>query len=835
MDDMSEKQPNNHEISDEKWNDWITPDGRDEWEKIREGPLSSVVRSLAMKNDLFLTPDKLARDYEYLDNQAREGAMDWEEAAPYLARITDKVIQLKEEEDAQQSMRDSNTKDNKEGNIFEQPEEMTIPENPDEWNFGHSEAVYTPLQAKYERDSSSLSQDEEFKREIAEQKISGFIKDAEQSGELDDVEGRIASVQQKIQDFAEAPVFTVADRISADAWYENTMKDAEEYSNPGLVSEDRKGVGKYIYVNSIRMFRDDVNALKPRDKYQEEQERLAKDQLGEARKATKEAEEARKAAQTQAKEAKRAADAAVRRAEEARKAREAQEKGADAQADYYELLRRDMKGLIIGETNRAYVNPERFDQELPYWYQELGGEEQNMIRTRLWLNYLAALKQDRGMAKFEAVATDVDGARVRTKDIENMFKKMPGFRIAMATFVEELFEKGEDHFVFSEAGIEKFKTDDKREAYRQEKIEAITRLLAHREDEFKTRYGSKTVTSKDIATAAVSAVDNLFFATGVYDSADEDRDLAPGQSSVYSEQYRAFYMPGEKVKDRLHTVRGKVRGKTERVFGGDLGVWLFENAASGLGDFDQKLENEELGYMPYRLFYSILDHAMMVEDDTGNRKYNFLGEALVSEQRVGGLNDASGELVDGLYDYQGGIDAIDWGSVQATELYGYYGDKKEKAIQLYAHLKGGSKKDRFSKVEEIIDALSKLRGDERIHEQLFNEDMLTAIMGLYISPDKGFVSGTTRNLLDMHEATYENKVIMALEYSDRLYEGMPSLRKNLYSRFMVSQPSRPGVMGDVFEFIKELNPIDSETVLVGARRRVRRQAENEMLGRTRNR
>ena len=59
-----------------------------------------------------------------------------------------------------------------------------------------------------------------------------------------------------------------------------------------------------------------------------------------------------------------------------------------------------------------------------------------MIRTRMHINYMAAIKRDSGMTNLEAV-TGIEGLRFEKEDLANMVEEMPGFRVVMATMLQE--------------------------------------------------------------------------------------------------------------------------------------------------------------------------------------------------------------------------------------------------------------------------------------------------------------------------------------------------------------------------------------------------------------
>jgi hypothetical protein len=501
---------------------------------------------------------------------------------------------------------------------------------------------------------------------------------------------------------------------------------------------------------------------------------------------------------------------------------ETAELSLELQRQSIELMRRGYKSFIQGERVRAHVNPERFDQELPPWFEELGDIEQGILRTRLWINYMASVKRDFGMIDLDKVV-GMTGLRYERKDLANMWERMPGFRVAMATMMHDIFKRGEDHFVIS--GTPRKVEEDGTvieatggygimgdvkdfEAYKEGLIRKIENYFGRdptRRRELENRY---KVSAGLLATAAVSSVDNLLFATGAYDSADEIRKISLGASNMYSEQIRAFYQPGRRGKEKWSFPRGSAfaPGATELIWGGPLGQWMSENVVNNRNGFGDRVRDEQIGYMPFRLFYSLMDHTYFGSDRDTN-----LSSALV--------NQGKRRVDQDLYDYRRGRQAVDWSDLLPDEFYGAYADLQSSAVKIYKHLASRKTDDRMD-TPTLVDALAKVRKDATCvkHGVFLNEDFMVAAIGLVASPG-GFVLGIPEILLDLPNQSYDMRVHIALS-DERIFEGMPSgFKSRLYGRLHAK---------DLDSWRGYISSIFGADSFVGDRGKLRKQAEENI-------
>lgn len=213
-------------------------------------------------------------------------------------------------------------------------------------------------------------------------------------------------------------------------------------------------------------------------------------------------------------------------------------------------------GVVQAVKIRARLNPEAFDQSLaselaPVWFEGLSPENQAMVRSILHINWIAATKRDTGALTFEDWSM-MKGLRIERNALKNMWEKMPGFRVAMATLTKDIFEEDNDEFKII-SGVEGKGYDivgdqKKFEDYKERKINELKDYLKLQPEAqiwAKDHFGSEVRQAnalrnqgdeegaqkiidevyKKIATVSVSTVDNLLFATGAYDSGNQFVDL----------------------------------------------------------------------------------------------------------------------------------------------------------------------------------------------------------------------------------------------------------------------------------------------------------------------
>lgn len=481
-----------------------------------------------------------------------------------------------------------------------------------------------------------------------------------------------------------------------------------------------------------------------------------------------------------------------------------------------ELMRKGYKGFIQGIVKRLHVNPEQYDQALPPWFEELDPKTQQMLTNLLHINYLAAIKRDTGMVTLDNW-TNTGGLRIEDEALDEMQRNMPGFRIALATFVNDIFEAGRDvdhlvisgspkegknaatggyAFVGSEKDLNKYKEKvaanlenyflsvGKKfyEAHKSdiEKIIKANRgdllenyFMQHATADERAFFEAKKfrVEVRDLAEVAVAAVDNLFFAGGAYDSGDEQRMITPGDANVYSEQIRAFFMPGIKGEAKWLLTktsteiaeRKEKEGVGEEDFGGILGAWILENAAINRDGFRDKLQLNTVRLIPDRLYYSLFDHEYFAKDTGNQYAKKSIAQALIWSTKVAVPNAT------GLWDFRDGENEIPWLDLP-YELLGDYADGRSAAIKIFKHLTSGKPEDILDN-NGLVNAFIKARKDPLANKIFRDEDLLVSCFAMRASPP-GLTRGISEMVLMVPENLYDLQVYN-ITLDDRFYDGMP--------------------------------------------------------------
>lgn len=457
------------------------------------------------------------------------------------------------------------------------------------------------------------------------------------------------------------------------------------------------------------------------------------------------------------------------------------------------LLMQGYDGFVQLMAQRGRISPEEFDKAQPAWYKELSDQEQGIVRFLAHNSYLAGQKRDTGMVSLEF--TRLAGLRFETVDFANAFQKMPGFREFIATAMVRVFDPTKDHLVISgEPGhkdaagnwveptggyaiLSNQRTLDK---FKKEVAEQlVTRYGSHREV-LEQKYRLKL---EDIMKAGVNAADNMFYAWGAYSSGDEERAITPGEANIYSEQERAMFMPGVKGEAKWLKKRKETTGEAEEDYGGPMGAYMrygLQNNPS----FKARYEAGARGFIPQRLFYSMLD---MTDFSKGAFEGKTMAQGFLTARKV--------QIAPGVYDYNDGL--LDLNDLKPNELGGSYADiRNAGALPLYEHLTSKDPKARMD-MNGVINALTKVRGSSLLNEKARDPFFVAALVAMAISPETGPLIGVYDHMLLAPaadpKANYDSEVTNALS-DRRLFVGMPSgYKERLFRLFMAIDTS--GLLG----------------------------------------
>ncbi len=540
---------------------------------------------------------------------------------------------------------------------------------------------------------------------------------------------------------------------------------------------------------------------------------------------------------------------------------EHQERQLGYQEQQIEMMRGSYDGFIQGEKVRSHVNPEQFDQQLPIWYKELLEEEQDLLRARLNVNYLAATKRDRGMSTTEVFVPE--GFGLERDALEYAMKNMPGFREVAVTMMHDIFElkpslfidkdgnkKTLYHLVISGSPEKRDPITKKKIAdatggyaivssekllkqYKARLVEAMEHLL-HNDPSLQVEARNMRVSIKDFAIADVSFFDNLLFSLGVYDSGDEKRAITPGDRNVYSEAVRTLLMPGIKGKKaKWLTERGsKNPGVSEEDFGGPIGTYIRENAAAnrpGVFRTDPLTGERELAIklIPDRLSFSVFDEEYFnenAEDKSGNLKWyagKNISEAMLAALTTDIYTDPNNITI---YDFQDGPNTINFEDLASYELLGSYGDTTSAAVKIFKHLTSDKPEDRLNG-NAFINALIKARKNAILNRYYLDEDLVFAgIVNVLAPKDKpnGLVGGIPEIVLNIDEDAYDSTVNAFLNDS-RLFEGMEDgFRERVLERLHANDNRRTSSL------LRYAFPGIAKSRFINEREQLRKQGANNI-------
>jgi len=457
------------------------------------------------------------------------------------------------------------------------------------------------------------------------------------------------------------------------------------------------------------------------------------------------------------------------------------------QRDQYELMRGGYEGFFHAERVRAYVNPEQFDAALPKWYKDLDKSEQDEIRTRMWINYAAAIKRDKGMAELDTVMNI--GFRLEKRVLDHMWRNTPGFRVVLATVIHDVFDPRSDHLIITgknvkrdnEGNVEEEATggyryvgsEEKLAVYKKQLTKGLTAYLEPRRSELEEKY---EVSLELLAQSTVSFVDNLLF-------------------------FLTLFMPGIKGESKWLKGSGskaKEKGIAEERFGGPLGKWMRVNVRL-FSDFKEELEKivenreksreggEKEGeekekqipfLIPDRLCYSLLDQTYFEDEKTS------LSQKLLHTEKEGVI-EVEGVTMQDFKKTKDGKEIINLLELGSSDIFGGYIDTRSAALKIFKHLTSDKADDRIQDPGVLVDALFKARKDPMLNKIYREKYLVLASLINMISPN-GLVLGTQELVLNMDESTYDADVYNALMDS-RLYEGINMKGKGTFRSWVLKE------------------------------------------------
>jgi hypothetical protein len=477
--------------------------------------------------------------------------------------------------------------------------------------------------------------------------------------------------------------------------------------------------------------------------------------------------------------------------------------------------------LVSAEDAQMAIDPRLFETQPPAWYRNLSEKWQDIIRARIAILMGCYPKRVRGHLDLGAMAENPD-VRIDRDALDIMWREMPGFRIALATIIRDLFEIREE-FPLSLLPKAEKKEEDKvclmvlkegareiLEKFAEYKRKLITQLELYFEKNphLLVAEGGPRLSPRVAARAAVSAAWNLLFVSNVVDSADQGdlrkieeirvisdpspKDLEGNPTVgrkvrnpiVYAEQARAMMLPFDKAWSK--SIRGEEEKiGTEETWLGSLGDYLAERNRHDKV-FRGELFRRERRIIPQRLFASLLDLVTFRGEKKGGVEVTVGMKLCDAEKKNLGI----GELCD-----FSNPEEIDFKKLPFSELWGGYADIWDSARKIYEML-GGKNPLKLENVgawrQTLATALAKLRSTPLAPYYKDPHLLVGCIAG-----SVGLTHFTSRYLLALPENQYDILVNLALN-DDRLFKDVPGGRKailellNAYDHYSLG-----GVLGSI--------------------------------------
>jgi len=447
--------------------------------------------------------------------------------------------------------------------------------------------------------------------------------------------------------------------------------------------------------------------------------------------------------------------------------------------------------LVSAEGAQMAIDPRLFETQPPAWYRNLSEKWQEVIRARVAILMGCYPKRARGHLDLAVMAENAD-VRIDRDALDAMWREMPGFRIAVATITEDLFEirreippglpNKEENAVYLMALKEGARGILEKFAEYKKKLTALLEDYFKKNPQLLEVEGAPQFSPRIAARAAVAVAWNLFFIGNAVDSGDQgdlskieeiqkktslsDEDLKNNPTVgrkvrnpiVYAEQARAMMLPFDKAWGKSIRI-GEDRVGTEETWLGSLGDYIAERNRHD-PRFREEFFKRKRRIVPQRLFASWFDLTTF-EDEKES-----VGKKLCEGRRK--------QLeIDGLWDF---IDPeeVDFRKLPSSELWGEYADIWDSARKIYEMI-GGKNPLKIENTglwrQTLATALSKLR---RTPLSPYFKD--PQILVACIAGSVGLTQFTSEYLLILPENQYDILVNLALN-DDRLFKNIEGNRK----------------------------------------------------------
>lgn len=415
-------------------------------------------------------------------------------------------------------------------------------------------------------------------------------------------------------------------------------------------------------------------------------------------------------------------------AEKLERIAQATERGAKAQAEFLNRQISEYSSFAKVEFSQiAYT--QNVDADSPDWYSSFNLSERSMVRERIgWLN-AANIKLAKGGFDEEAVVKP-EGLQITKKNLDLMWREMPGFDMALTSIFRNIFENGNNNLVISEEGKSLLSNVDE---FKRGLADDLSLFFEAKPDLLRPNNRWPQVDPEAAALAAVGAAWNLVYLSGAIESADLFREARGG----VAETLRALLHPWAKGKSKWCKPiesRSKTVRADEESFGGMLGRWYVERLSNfgnnGRPHDEQLRKRFEAGdsMIPQTMLFSMFEHTRFSGGDLQNQTV----ACVLMNQQVGYYSRLGNGL---LYEYQGR--AIDFKKLDADDLWANWSGLLDKVVKIKKRLFAEASGDKDATLlTGVIDSLNKLRGIDELMSIYTDEDFVTLLILSYLGGPK---------------------------------------------------------------------------------------------------
>lgn len=323
------------------------------------------------------------------------------------------------------------------------------------------------------------------------------------------------------------------------------------------------------------------------------------------------------------------------------------EEAARTQREALDLASTTYRQFVENQANHVIMFPPKWIENPPHWYIELSEEERSMVRAEMHINFIASRKDAEGSLDAYLKPGFIEGeqdikVQIESKGLGYAWKNKPGYRIALVTLMNEIFELSEPDTSVPDRVVAIEIDDDGRENYKvyvnnqhrhshlrlKEKyagpnlISGQTELMNKLIDSLTDYFDNNpyllsqyklTNSSRLAAEAATIFAWNTIFMSAAVDSGDRGgRQRTLAGPHISTDSVRSMFMPLDKAMFKLDKESPQ---DVEEKWGGPLGDWFADRSIAHGRAFKAKVEEGNFHFFPERMFYGWMDY-LVLEDKT---------------------------------------------------------------------------------------------------------------------------------------------------------------------------------------------------------------------------